>query len=177
MKEMEDIDRNRRRFIWGGIGTRLAVALPVRDLVTPSSVFASQERDHPSNDATSEILDRIFQSDDKEVMRLVKDAYQQCILGKIHPPDQPLSHNWIAPGGGYYAQWLWDMMFVVDLLSILPKQEEIIRGVFQNYWDFQGRWNRVKPGFMHGMVAADIAPFDDNQYFPGKEWETFPAFS
>jgi glycogen debranching enzyme len=105
------------------------------------------------------------------------DAYAECVLGKIRPPDPPLAHNWIVPGGGYYAQWLWDTMFVVDLLSILPGQEEIIRGVFQNYWDFQKRWNAVKPANMHGMIANFIAPYDGQPERDGKEWETFPAYS
>ena len=31
---------------------------------------------------------------------------------------------------------------------------------FQNYWDFQQRWNAVKPTFMHGMIANFMAPYD-----------------
>jgi hypothetical protein len=74
MREAEGIDRNRRKLILGGIGAALAVAHPVRNLATPNCVFASQELSHLSNDATAAILDRIFESDDKEVMKLVKDA-------------------------------------------------------------------------------------------------------
>lgn len=166
-------DRNRRSFLYVGIGVIVAAALPARSLVG----LASEETRDSQKDATVAALDRVFQSNDKDVMKLVKDAYLQCIVEKIHPPDPPLEHNWIAPGGGYRAQWLWDTMFVVDLLSILPGKKGVIREVFQNYWDFQRRWNQVKPDFMHGMVANFIAPFDGNQYFPGKEWKTFPAFS
>jgi glycogen debranching enzyme len=110
-------------------------------------------------------------------MRLVIDAYTDCVLGKIRTADPPLAHRWIVPGGGYYAQWLWDTMFVLDLLSILPGHAEIIRGVFQNYWDFQQRWNIAKPDFMHGMIANFMAPFDAPAERPGKDWETFPAYS
>ncbi len=105
------------------------------------------------------------------------EAYATCVLGKIRPADPPLMHDWIVPGGGYYAQWLWDTMFVVDLLSLLPGQKEIIRGVFQNYWDFQQRWNAVKPEFMHDMVANFIAPYDAPGSRDGKQWQTFPAYS
>ncbi len=47
-------------------------------------------------------------------------------------------------------------MFVGDLLSILPDKEKVIRGVFQNYWDFQTRWNAVKPEFAHNMIACSM---------------------
>jgi len=50
--------------------------------------------------------------------------YQQCVLGKIRPPGTVVKHRWLAPGGCYQAQWIWDTMFVVDLLSILPDQRE-----------------------------------------------------
>jgi len=137
--------------------------------------------DHGSEDSESgsvaATLRSAFISDSLEIDRLVTEAYTDCVLGKIRPPDSPLAHKWIVPGGGYYAQWLWDTMFVVDLLAILPGQQEIIRGVFQNYWDFQQRWNKVKPAFMHGMIANFMAPFDAPAERPGKDWETFPAYS
>jgi putative isomerase len=131
----------------------------------------------PPREEVAALLKPIFRSSDPAILRLVIDAYTDCVLGKIRPPDPPLAHSWIVPGGGYYAQWLWDTMFVVDLLSILPGQQEIIRGVFQNYWDFQQRWNSVKPAFMHGMVANFMAPFDAPEERPGKQWQTFPAYS
>jgi glycogen debranching enzyme len=130
-----------------------------------------------SREQVAALLKPIFSSSDPEVLRLVIDAYADCVLGKIRPPDPPLAHSWIVPGGGYYAQWLWDTMFVVDLLSILPGQQETIRGVFQNYWDFQKRWNKVKPESTHGMIANFMAPYDAPSERPGKEWQTFPAYS
>jgi len=131
----------------------------------------------PARDQVAAMLKPIFRSDDPAVLQLVIDAYTNCVLGKIRAADPPLAHRWIVPGGGYYAQWLWDTMFVVDLLSILPDQEEIIRGVFQNYWDFQQRWNKAKPDFMHGMIANFMAPFDAPAERPGRDWEAFPAYS
>lgn len=177
MRRTDRTGYNRRRFVLGGVGATVAAGLAVRIFGESTGAFTSEQDDASEDNATAVVIDRIFQSDDKDVVKLVKDAYLQCIEKKIHPPAAPLEHHWIAPGEGYYAQWLWDTMFVVDLLSILPGKQQVIREVFQNYWDFQHRWNSIKPDFMHGMIANFIAPFDGNQYFPGKEWETFPAFS
>jgi len=125
----------------------------------------------------STLLHKLLITDDPKLYDFATEAYATCVLGKLKPPDPPLVHAWIVPGGGYYAQWLWDTMFVVDLLALLPGQEETIRGVFQNYWDFQQRWNGAKPAFMHGMVANFMAPFDAPDVRPGKQWRTLPAYS
>src|SRR6202021_1234584 len=81
-----------------------------------------------SRDQVAQMLKPLFSSNDPAIWRLLTYAYADCVLGKIRPPDPPLAHSWIVPGGGYYAQWLWDTMFVLDLLSILPGQKETIRG-------------------------------------------------
>jgi putative isomerase len=47
-------------------------------------------------------------------------------------------------------------MFVVDLLSLLPGKDRVIRDIFQNYWDFQDRWNREMPAYAHDMVTVAI---------------------
>jgi glycogen debranching enzyme len=125
----------------------------------------------------SALLDKLLVTDSPELHRFAVEAYASCILGKVHAPTPPLAHRWIAPGGSYYAQWLWDTMFVVDLLSLLPDQEELIRGAFQNYWDFQKRWDAEMPEFKRGMVACDIAPYDSPGDRDGKLWRTFPAYS
>jgi hypothetical protein len=177
MKSTNKINHDRRRLLLSGVAASLAVTIPTRALASIWTGVAPQDASSAENTAMLAVLDRIFQSDNPGVMKLVKDAYLQSIVEKIHPPDPPLKHRWMAPGGSYNGQWLWDTMFVLDLLSILPNQESVIRDVFQNYWDFQQRWNKVKPSFMHNMVPNFIAPFDGNQYFPGKQWETFPAFS
>jgi glycogen debranching enzyme len=123
------------------------------------------------------LLHKLLITDSPELYSFAENVYATCVLGKIRPADPPLAHAWIVPGGGYFAQWLWDTMFVVDLLSLLPGQEAIIRGVFQNYWDFQQRWNAAKPEFMHGMVANFMAPFDAPGARDGKRWKEFPAYS
>jgi len=109
-----------------------------------------------------ELLGGLFDSPDPAVLKLADDVYKKCVLGKICPPEDPLKYNWITPGGGYRGQWVWDTMFVVDLLSLLPGQEKVIRDVFQNYWDFQELWNAQMPDYAHDMVTANIKPGMDN---------------
>jgi len=63
----------------------------------------------------------LFESNRADALKLTEDVFQKCILEKIVPPVEPLKHNRVRPGGPYYkGQWIWDTMFVVDLLSILP---------------------------------------------------------
>jgi glycogen debranching enzyme len=131
----------------------------------------------PTRQELSEILRTLLVTSDPALYDFATEVYATCILGKIKPPDPPLAHPWIVPGGGYYAQWLWDTMFVADLLAVLPNQSDNIRGVFQNYWDFQSRWDAVKPQTQHGMVGNFMAPFDAPLERSGKEWQTFPAYS
>lgn len=169
-------DFKRRKTLCGIAGAMVAASAPQRALEllgqTPSAGAATPDREQ-----VARMLEPLFSSNDPEVLRLATDAYADCVLGKLHRPDPPLAQDWIAPGGGYYAQWLWDTMFVLDLLAILPGQQGTIRGVFQNYWDFQQRWNKAKPAFMHGMVANFMAPYDGPRERSGTEWETFPAYS
>jgi glycogen debranching enzyme len=112
----------------------------------------------------------VFTSEDPAVMRLIGEVFDQCILGKLFPAEPPMRHNWISPGGHYRGQWIWDTMFVVDLLSILPGYEQIIRDVFQNYWDFQERWNRARPDYAHDMIACMVEPGNN-------DWIHYPAYS
>jgi hypothetical protein len=112
----------------------------------------------------------LFKWQDPVVIRLTEEIFQKCILGKVFPAEEPMKHNWIAPGGGYRGQWIWDTMFVVDLLSILPGKQKVIRDVFQNYWDFQVRWNEEMPDYAHDMIPCMIEPGK-------KDWVKYPAYS
>jgi len=99
----------------------------------------------------------LFEADDPAVLALTQRVFDRCILEKLQPPAAPLRHTWVRPGGPYYnGQWLWDTMFVVDLLSLLPGQQPVIRDIFQNYWDFQDRWNRQMPAYARDMVTVAI---------------------
>ena len=109
----------------------------------------------------------LFASDDPDVLALTERVFHKCILEKIQPPIEPLRRRWIRPGGPYYkGQWIWDTMFVVDLLSILPGTRDLIRDIFQNYWDFQDRWNARMPDYAHDMVTVAIktAPQEVRQF-------------
>ena len=108
-----------------------------------------------------------FESDDSQVLALTKRVFDKCILEKLQPPTEPLRHTWVRPGGPYYkGQWIWDTMFVVDLLSFLPDRKQVIRDIFQNYWDFQDRWNLRMPAYAHDMVTVAIktAPQEVRQF-------------
>ena len=99
----------------------------------------------------------LFVSDDAGVLALTQRVFEKCLLEKLEPPAAPLRHTWVRPGGPYYnGQWIWDTMFVVDLLSLLPGTDALIRNIFRNYWDFQERWNRERPAYARDMVTVAI---------------------
>jgi putative isomerase len=171
---------DRRAFLAGAAGALFASAAirTFPQVAQPPPTGTEPEASHPpSADDLAVDVRQVFSSDDPALIQFAAVAYADCIFGKIRPASPPLSHPFLVPGGGYFAQWLWDTMFVVDLLSILPGQESTIRGVFQNYWDFQERWNAAKPDFMHGMIANFIAPFDGAPDRDGRMWRDFPAYS
>lgn len=102
----------------------------------------------------------LFNSNREDALLLTKQVFEKCVLDKIRPPQPPLKNRWVQPGGPYYVgQWIWDTMFVVDLLSILPGKQKLIREIFQNYWDFQDRWNNTVPEFAKGMITVAIKTF------------------
>lgn len=108
-------------------------------------------------DASKVDIRSLFKANREDAMALTEDVFRKCILDKIIPPTPPLKHNWVYPGGPYYkGQWIWDSMFVVDLLSILPNMQQVIRDIFQNYWDFQDRWNKRMPEHAQDMIVGVI---------------------
>ena len=70
----------------------------------------------------------LFESSDPQLIRLAEEVFNQCVLGKIKPPEGTLKHRWVQAGTGnaFYGQWIWDAMFVVDLLAILPDGTEVV---------------------------------------------------
>jgi len=109
----------------------------------------------------------LFESNNEEALVLTKAVFHKCILDKIMQPTPPLKNTWIIPGGPYYkGQWIWDTMFVVDLLSILPGKKKVILDIFQNYWDFQDRWNQKMPDYAQDMITVAIktAPQEVRQF-------------
>jgi len=135
---------NRRDFLKIAGGGLTAAGLPAR-------------LDGASDPTATVDVKTLFKSDDETVLQLTRTVFEKCILEKIVPPKDPLKHKWVRPGGPYYrGQWIWDTMFVVDLLSILPGKKKLIRDIFQNYWDFQDRWNGKAPDYAHDMITVAI---------------------
>ena len=150
---------NRRKFmkLSGGVLAAHAVGA-----LSPNQASAAEQ--------AAVDIKSFFKWENPAVIRLTEEVFQKCILGKVFPAEEPMKHNWIAPGGGYRGQWIWDTMFVVDLLSILPGRQKVIRDVFQNYWDFQARWNEEMPDYAHDMIPCMIEPGK-------KDWVKYPAYS
>jgi glycogen debranching enzyme len=129
-----------------------------------------------SFEEVAEHVEPLFEYGDETIRRFTIEVYRQCVLGKVFPPRGYLRHPWISPGGGYAGQWIWDTLTVLDLLAIVPGQRDVIRGVFQNYWDFQERWNPIKPPVMHDMVPCMMFP-DESLWGMPLSWREFPAYS
>ena len=125
---------------------------------------------HPEHQANRRVIPRqeceavvnqAFLIDDPALKRLVTDIVQLCAFQHVLPPWPPLRHRFITPGGIYRGQWIWDTMFVTDVLRLLPGQSGLPREVFQNYWDFQERWSAIRPAWAHGMIACGMRPERD----------------
>jgi putative isomerase len=102
-------------------------------------------------------LDKLFVSNRSELLVLAKRVMEKCVLDKVRAPQPPLERKWIAPGGPHYlGQWIWDTMFVVDLMSLMPEKKGLIREVFGNYRDFQESWNETAPKYAQDMITVAI---------------------
>lgn len=101
--------------------------------------------------------EKLFETDSPEVLALAKRVMEKCVLEKLCEPKPPLTRTWVTPGGPHYlGQWIWDTMFVLDHLCLLPGREAQIRDIFQNYWDFQDRWNAKMPEYARDMITVAI---------------------
>ena len=136
----------RRSFIQKA-GTATLASMAASGCVTRSAAGAVGPTD----------LDQLFVSDRPELLVLAKRVMEKCVLDKVRAPKPPLERNWIAPGGPHYlGQWIWDTMFVVDLMSLMPEKQGLIRDVFGNYRDFQDRWNETAPKYARDMITVAI---------------------
>ena len=158
-----------RRDILGGLcATALALAMPR---------LAGGQAPKLDRNQIEQILKPLLITDDPVMWKFAVDVYEKCIFGRMQAAEPPLKHPWLVPGGHYVGQWIWDTTFLTDLLAIVPGQQEFIRGIYANYWDFQERWTKAKPDYAHGMIANFIAPDSGPEGFSGKTWLTFPAYS
>jgi hypothetical protein len=149
----------------------LSLALPraVAGALTPADILTHTQ--------VEQLLKPLLVTQDSALWQFAVGVYERCILGRMQPAEPPLRHAWLVPGGIYVGQWIWDTTFLTDLLAILPGEQNFIRGIYANYWEFQERWNQAKPDYAHGMVANFIAPDSGPPGFTGKDWLTFPAYS
>lgn len=155
---------NRRHFLTSSLAGSLSL------LVSPYLA----NRALADESAESFDIKTLFESKDPGVLRLAEDVFRQCVLAKIMPPEGTLKRRWLNSGTGeapFYGQWIWDTMFVVDLLALLPNKAALIRDVFQNYWDFQERWNAKRPEYAHDMIPCMIEPRNT------QNWLAMPAYS
>ncbi|MGA2169841.1 MAG: hypothetical protein ABSG62_16680 [Terracidiphilus sp.] len=168
----ESLAHPSRRAVVGGLGaTMLSLALPraVAGALTPADILTHTQ--------VEQLLKPLLVTQDSALWQFAVGVYERCILGRMQPAEPPLRHAWLVPGGIYVGQWIWDTTFLTDLLAILPGEQNFIRGIYANYWEFQERWNQAKPDYAHGMVANFIAPDSGPPGFTGKDWLTFPAYS
>jgi len=100
-----------------------------------------------------------LQCGDEATQRFAVNAYWQCLLNKITPAEPPLRQPHI-PAGGYYGhfQGLWDNMFIVDGISVLPEYRQLAYGILQNVFDFQAWWDANTPEYRHGMMTNQTRP-------------------
>lgn len=157
-----------RRTVLGNLGAAIVTLSLPRSAAQPLQFGRNQ---------IEQMLKPILTTDDPRLWKFVLDVYERCIFGRMQSAEPPLEHAWFVPGGVYVGQWIWDTTFLTDLLSILPAQRDFIRGVYQNYWDFQKKWNAEKPEYSQGMIANHICPDSGPLGFNGKEWRTLPVFS
>jgi hypothetical protein len=148
---LKDMKSSRRKFIQtAGIFSIAGMAMP-----SIAGNLASREILTDGLDIKS-----LFNSNREDALLLTERVFEKCVLDKIREPYPPLKNRWVQPGGPYYVgQWIWDTMFVVDLLSILPGKQQLIREIFQNYWDFQDRWNEIVPDYAKDMITVAIKTF------------------
>lgn len=153
---------NRRDFIALGAGAFSCAALRAQGASTNETAQI-----HVTGPWSETDIRALFEASSDELLSFAERVFRKCLLEKLRTPVPPLQRTWVQPGGPYYmGQWIWDTMFVVDLLSILPGTQPLIRDIFQNYWDFQDRWSRKMPDYARDMITVAIktAPQEERQF-------------
>ncbi|MDO8588019.1 MAG: trehalase family glycosidase [Armatimonadota bacterium] len=107
-----------------------------------------------------EKLRRNVRTEDPKLNLLVEKLYNDCVFSKLFDPKPPaLPNKWFSPGGGYVGQWIWDTMFVLNAYAPAG-DDEVIRGVFDNYWHtIDNNPNAPKGSPSYGMVPNFLRPW------------------
>jgi putative isomerase len=58
----------------------------------------------------------------------------------------------------YGAQYIWDTLFMLEPLCLLPGQTEVVREVLRNFWEFQDAWDAIVPEHARGMIQHGFHP-------------------
>ena len=180
MTKIMSSDKNARphKFSRRDIGRMIALTVTGTSILPSFAVGTVKQGKWKNLEASFEaVLTRQFGSVDSEIKGFARQIISRCIIQRIQDPMPQLNHTWIAPGGGYFAQWLWDTVFVTDLLALVPETQTIIRDIYQNFWDFQARWDASHPDFAKGMIANHIAPDGLHSGRDGRNWLKHPVFS
>ena len=113
----------------------------------------------------------LFECEDPQILKLAQDIFRQCVMAKIKPPEGTLKHRWLNSGTGDALLRTMDLGHHVHRRSLAccRAQGILIRDVFQNYWDFQERWNAQAACYARGMMGLhDRAPKHQN-------WVSYPG--
>jgi glycogen debranching enzyme len=114
-----------------------------------------------------ETLDRIFVFSDEDIRAFFTKVVWRNVLAKLRAPRGALRRTWMTPGGFYFGnqaydkQYIWDTMFMLDILALLPDQKETIREVVGNFWDNQDYTTRLLPPSAEGMIGHGFGAAGD----------------
>lgn len=91
---------------------------------------------------------------------LFTDAMQKCILNQLFAPEPGLPHVWLSGAGQhYFGQWIWDTMFMIDLLATMDVDSLIREDILENYWTYiDGKHFPEDQPYRDGMIPCMIMP-------------------
>jgi len=118
-----------------------------------------------------EALDARFEFGDEVTRQFFHSTYWRAVLPKIRQPEGEFSRRWMTPGSKYHGQfaygcqYIWDTLFMLDPLCLLPGQTETVREVLRNFWEFQDAWDAIVPEHARGMIQHGFNP---NGFLPTK---------
>jgi hypothetical protein len=151
---------NRRTFLASSL--TLAAGAACSQPLLSNRLFAGQPAKYTAITSFEETAAKIkpyLQCGDEATMKFAVTTYRDCLLSKIVPAEFQYRYAHV-PGGGNYGHFegLWDNMFVIDALSVLPEYRELAYGIVQNMFDFQTWWDAHMPDYRRGMLSNQTRP-------------------